>query len=109
MRRIIVFTALDETNITFRHYQAAKISEGEIYNNKLDLQEIGPHFNMKLRRFQLASNDLYKTACKKPKIINVEKKRVRKIRLMSVYRQKRTCIQLILERLKEKCSFNNKT
>lgn len=31
-----------------------------------------------MRRNQIASNDLYKIACKKPKIQNVEKKKARK-------------------------------
>ena len=33
---------------------------------------------MKVRRNQIASLDLYKAACKKPKIANVEKKKARK-------------------------------
>ena len=33
---------------------------------------------MIIRRNQIASNDLYKLACRKPKIANVEKKKARK-------------------------------
>ena len=33
---------------------------------------------MKLRRDQIASTDLYKNACRKPKVANPEKKKFRK-------------------------------
>jgi ribosome production factor 2 len=42
------------------------------------VKEIGPKFDLKVRRNQIASLDLYKAACKKPKIANVEKKKARK-------------------------------
>lgn len=32
----------------------------------VELTEIGPHMNFVLRRMKLASDDLFKTACKKP-------------------------------------------
>ena len=41
-------------------------------------REIGPSFNMRLRRDKMAGTDLFKDACKKPKIRNVEKKRADK-------------------------------
>jgi len=43
----------------------------------IEMKEIGPRFDLKLRRNQVASMDLYKLACRKPKIINPEKKKVR--------------------------------
>ena len=46
--------------------------------NDVEFKEIGPKFDLKMRRNQIASNDLYKIACKKPKIQNVEKKKARK-------------------------------
>ena len=42
------------------------------------MKEIGPRFDLSLRRHQIASTDLYKLACKKPKVINTEKKRFKK-------------------------------
>jgi len=44
----------------------------------LEFKEIGPHFDLKVRRSQVASADLYKLACKKPKITNMEKKKAKK-------------------------------
>jgi hypothetical protein len=40
------------------------------------MREIGPHFDLKMRRTHIAGSDLYKAACKKPKLINPDKKRV---------------------------------
>ena len=43
----------------------------------MQFKEIGPHFDLVMRRNQVASADLYKLACKKPKVANVEKKKAR--------------------------------
>lgn len=42
------------------------------------MKEIGPRFDLKVRRNQVASLDLYKLACRKPKVLNMEKKRFKK-------------------------------
>lgn len=39
----------------------------------VELTEIGPHMNFVLRRTKLASDDLFKTACKKPLQLKVIK------------------------------------
>lgn len=70
----MVFTAMDDTTIQVRHYEVPKISEGD----KVDFKEIGPRFDFKMRRAQIASNDLFKLACKKAKVANVEKKKANK-------------------------------
>ena len=86
LRRIITFTAcsndeednnleLKEENnkinnnftIKIRHYQSNSISEYSIKN--INLQEIGPSFDLKPRRILLAEDDQYKLACKQPKFI----------------------------------------
>jgi len=53
----------------------APIDEEKVKKNTIVINEIGPCFNMTMRRNKIASNDLYKEACKKPKTANVEKKR----------------------------------
>ena len=58
-----------------RHYEVQTITESLL---NLEFKEIGPHFDLKFRRHQIASADLYKTACKKPKITNMEKKKAKK-------------------------------
>ncbi|TNV77302.1 hypothetical protein FGO68_gene14700 [Halteria grandinella] len=79
MKRVLVFTATEENTVQVRHYEVSgKLSEAGIQLGDVEFKEVGPHFNMKLRRNQIASNDLYKAACRKPKIANVEKKKARK-------------------------------
>ena len=75
LKRVLVFTSVDDTTIQVRHYEVPKITENAV---GVEFKEIGPHFDFKLRRNQIASGDLYKLACKKPKIANVEKKKARK-------------------------------
>ncbi len=42
----------------------------------MELRNVGPSFVWKLRRTKVADPETYKLACKKPKLINVEKKNV---------------------------------
>ena len=78
LKRILAFTAVGDSTIQVRHYEVGKITEAGVQGNDIDVKEIGPKFDLKVRRNQIASLDLYKTACKKPKIANVEKKKARK-------------------------------
>lgn len=75
---MLAFTALDDKTVRVRHYEAGKISEAGVALGDVDLVEIGPSFDLIMRRQQVASGDLYKLACRKPKIANVEKKKSRK-------------------------------
>ena len=81
LKRVLSFTAIDDTTIQVRHYEVAKISEAGITNGEVEFRDIGPKFDFKLRRNQIANNDLYKIACRKPKVRNVEKKKVAIIHL----------------------------
>lgn len=42
------------------------------------MKEVGPRFDLIMRRNKIASADLFKTACKKPKLINVDLKKAHK-------------------------------
>lgn len=55
-----------EGKIAFRHYHVAfKKSGGRV--PRVELEEIGPHFDMELRRSRPASAELQKEACKTPR------------------------------------------
>jgi len=55
-----------EGKIAFRHYQLTfKKSGGRV--PKVELDEVGPHFDMEVRRSRPASADLQKEACKVPR------------------------------------------
>ncbi len=75
LKRVLTFTSVDDTTIQVRHFEVPKITENAV---GIEFKEIGPRFDLKLRRNQIASNDLYKLACKKPKIANMEKKKAKK-------------------------------
>ncbi|CDW79488.1 brix domain-containing protein 1 [Stylonychia lemnae] len=76
MKRILVFTSLNETDIQVRQFEIPQISEPQVLKSMIDMKEIGPRFDLKLRRAQVAAIDLYKLACRKPKVLNPDKKRV---------------------------------
>jgi ribosome production factor 2 len=83
LRRVLVFTAVEENTIQVRHYEVngpknGKLSEAGVQMGDVEFKEIGPRADLKLRRQQIASTDLYKAACRKPKVANVEKKKARK-------------------------------
>jgi len=39
---------------------------------------VGPRFDLKIRRHNIATADFFKAACKKPKILNMDKKKSKK-------------------------------
>ena len=42
------------------------------------MNEIGPRFDLSFRRDRIAAADLFKAACKKPKLVNPETKQMKK-------------------------------
>ena len=81
MKRVLTFTATSDTKLEVRHYEinpGSKINETEVKQKTLKFNEIGPHFDLTLRREKLASTDLFKTACKQPKLEKPETKRNKK-------------------------------
>lgn len=72
LKRIIVFSIDENETIKIRHYQCKNISEYSL--DKLNLEEVGPSFDLKSRRNEIASEDIYKLACKQPKLLNKENK-----------------------------------
>lgn len=76
MQRVMVFTCkgINEP-IEVRHLECKEITETLVKKNAVPFSEVGPSFSMRVRRDKMATVDLFKEACRKPKITNVVKKR----------------------------------
>ncbi|XP_046669742.1 ribosome production factor 2 homolog [Homalodisca vitripennis] len=71
LEHVIMFTA-DEDKVYLRSYRVALKKAGG-KTPRVELEEIGPSVDFKLRRTKLASDDLFKLACKRPKSLKVKK------------------------------------
>jgi len=72
IEHVLQFTAV-ENKVFLRSYKISlKKSGGRI--PRIELEEIGPSLDMSLRRTHLASDDLFKSACKQVKNVRKEKK-----------------------------------
>nr|CAD7269502.1 unnamed protein product [Timema shepardi] len=69
LEHVIMVTAV-EKNIYFRSYKMLLKKSGT-RTPRIELEEIGPSIDFKLRRTKLASVDLFKVASKKPKELKV--------------------------------------
>lgn len=67
-----------DSPIDMRHLECVTVSEHLAKRNAVPFNEVGPSCKMHLRRDKMAGVDLYKDACRKPKVQNVEKKKERK-------------------------------
>ncbi|KAK7865821.1 hypothetical protein R5R35_001279 [Gryllus longicercus] len=71
IQHVIMFTATKDT-IYMRSYRILFKKSGS-RTPRVELEEIGPSLDFNMRRTKLASEDLYKLACKKPKELKVKK------------------------------------
>lgn len=71
LEHVIQFTALDG-KINFRSYRVLLKKSGSKLP-RVELEEIGPRMDFNLRRHKLASDGLFKLACKQPKQLKVKK------------------------------------
>ncbi|XP_018328110.1 ribosome production factor 2 homolog [Agrilus planipennis] len=74
LEHAISFTVTPEGKIAVRSYKVLLKKSG-LRTPRIELEEIGPRFDMSLRRSKLPSEDLMKQACKKPKELKVIKKK----------------------------------
>lgn len=77
MARVITFTCKGEKDvITMQHIEVENpIDEAKVKAGTLVIKEIGPTFDLRVRREKMASSDAFKEACRQPKVRNVDKKR----------------------------------
>ncbi|XP_054272106.1 ribosome production factor 2 homolog [Macrosteles quadrilineatus] len=71
LEHVIMFTA-DGDKIYMRSYRVVLKKSGS-KTPRVELEEVGPAIDFKLRRTKLASDDLYKLACKRPKALKAKK------------------------------------
>jgi len=72
IEHVLQFTALDK-KVLLRSYKI-NLEKSRTKYSRVELEEIGPSLDLVLRRTQLASDDLFKTACKQIKNVKGAKK-----------------------------------
>ncbi|XP_078034499.1 ribosome production factor 2-like protein Non3 [Augochlora pura] len=73
LEHVLSFTAV-ENKILLRSYRI-QLKKSNTRIPRIELEEIGPRADLICRRTKLASADLFKKACKKPKELKVKKKK----------------------------------
>ncbi|CAK9822382.1 Ribosome production factor 2 homolog [Anthophora retusa] len=73
LEHVLSFTAV-ENKIFLRSYRIL-LKKSDCRTPRIELEEIGPRVDLICRRTKLASNDLFKHACKKPKELKIKKKK----------------------------------
>jgi len=71
LEHLLVFSVVNK-KVLFRSFRVT-LKKSESKAPAVELEEIGPHMNFVLRRTQLASADLFKSACRKPKQLKPKK------------------------------------
>ena len=101
LQRVLVFTCLEESDdlpdesgaskapIEMRHLECAEVTEHLAKRNAVPFREVGPYFKMRFRRDKMASIDLFKEACRQPKVLNVDRKKADKNKFTSALGEKK--------------------
>lgn len=74
IEHVMSFTCTEDMTILMRSYKILLKKSGQ-KTPRIELMEIGPLADFKIRRTKIASEDLYKQACKQPKELKVTKKK----------------------------------
>lgn len=72
IEHVLQFTSLDK-KVMIRSYRVMLKKSGQ-RTPRIELEEIGPHIDLTLRRSHLASDDLFRSACKQIKNVRKTKK-----------------------------------
>lgn len=74
LEHVLMFTADSENKVYMRSYRVI-MKKSATNTPRVELEEIGPSADFRLRRTKLASADLFKLACKQPKQLKIHKKK----------------------------------
>jgi len=72
LKRVCIISAGENKVIKFRSYQIDKV-DPYLVQKGIELKEVGPSLDLKVRRIKLGSSELYKLACKQPKVLRPHK------------------------------------
>ena len=102
MKRVMSFTSVSEKKILFRQVEVNSgkpVNETDVANRTLSFKEIGPNFDLICRRDKIGTSDMFKSACKQPKI-SAEAKKLRKNVFTDDFGQKKGKVYLQQQELK---------
>lgn len=90
LKRVMVFTCRGESDpIEFRHLECDRVDEASVQMQTVPFREVGPSFSLRMRREKMAGVELYKDACRQPKVRNPDKKRADKNKYTNVLGEKK--------------------
>jgi len=81
LKRVMVFTSVGEKTIHHKQFEinvGKQVNITDVTNNTISMHEIGPRYTLNVRRDKIATIELYKEACKQPKIGNFESRKAAK-------------------------------
>lgn len=81
---VLCFSAMNE-KIFLRHYQVKLLKSLEGMSPHVQLNEIGPAFDFKIRRMQHAPPDLMKSALKQPVATALKPKKIKNVERSALY------------------------
>lgn len=74
IEHVLSFTCTEDMTILMRSYRILLKVSGE-RTPRIELEEIGPSADFSVRRSKIASEDLFKQACKQPKVVKAASKK----------------------------------
>jgi hypothetical protein len=73
----MVFTSISDQKIMVRNYEinpGKEINETDAKNKSFQMSDIGPNFDLNLKRTNIALAEVFKEACKQPKLLKAATK-----------------------------------
>jgi len=67
LKRLVVISSAGDKVVKIRTFELNNYNE-HTFKDKLEMKEIGPSLDLKLRKVKLATDEVYKLACRQPKM-----------------------------------------